>query len=278
LTHSHVPGWTHLRVQLCRVAESWDLKGTPNFQHYRGVEGRARSPGIRLGRRTRRSSLNLHPRTNHKRVSSHSGHPWVLGQATGTSTHKTHHGPDSREAATFPHIVFSTTLCGGYIQMALFPGTPKLESRNCPETVPVGVPGLWKLVTPDCRVWSWQGLNQSCSPRRDLSNAVLHSQFGGREEVDSRLLVVGSQIGSLTPGLSFAHNLSCRCPNGQCEAIFDIYASRSFQWNQEHPNARCFGLCCRTLNIRKSRRTPNSQLWEWEFHPPTSPKVGLRQS
>jgi hypothetical protein len=71
--------------------------------------------------------------------------------------------------------------------------------------------------------------NQTCSPRRDLSNDVSHSQFGGREEVDSRLLVVGSQIANLTPGPSFAHNLGCRCPNDQCEAIFDIYASRPFQ-------------------------------------------------
>jgi len=110
--------------------------------------------------------------------------------------------------------------------MALFPGTPKLESRNCPEIVPVGVPGLWKLITPDYRVWSWRGLNQSCSPRRDLSNVVSHFQFRGRKEVDSWLLVVGSQTASLTPDASFAHNLGCICPNGQCEAIFDIYASR----------------------------------------------------
>jgi hypothetical protein len=31
----------------------------------------------------------------------------------------------------------SAMLRGGYIQMALFLGTPKLESRNCPEIVPV---------------------------------------------------------------------------------------------------------------------------------------------
>ncbi len=48
-------------------------------------------------------------------------------------THMTHHGPDSGEATTFPLIVFSTALRGGYIQMALFPGTPKVESRNCPD-------------------------------------------------------------------------------------------------------------------------------------------------
>jgi hypothetical protein len=265
-----------LRVQLCRVAESWDLKGAPDFQHYRGVEGRARSPGIRLGRRTRRSSLNLHPKPTTRRLVHIREHLWVLGQAMGTLTHKTHHGPDSGEATTFPHIVFSTMLRRGYIQMALFPRTPKLESWNCPEIILVGVPGLWALITPNWKVWLWRGLNQSCSPRRDLSNAMSHSQFEGREEVDSRLLVVRSQIANLTPGPSFAHNLGYRYPNDQCEAIFDIYASRPFQWHQEHPNARCFGLCCRTLNNRESRRTPNPQLWEWEFHPPTSPKVGLR--
>jgi hypothetical protein len=42
------------------------------------------------------------------------------------------------------------------------------------------------------------------------------------------------------------------------------------------PMQGVFGLCCRTLNIRESRRTPNPQLWVWEFHPPTSPKVRLR--
>jgi hypothetical protein len=146
--------------------------------------------------------------------------------------------------------------------MALFLGTPKLESRNCPETVPGGVPELWELITPDCEVWLQRGLDQTRSPRRDLSNDVSHSPFGGREDVDSWLLVVGSQIVSLTPGPSFAHNLGDRCPNGQCEVIFDIYASRPFQWHQEHLNARCFGPCCRALNIRESRRTPTPHFFQ----------------
>jgi hypothetical protein len=145
--------WTHLRVHLSVVAKSWDSEGAPDFQHYRGVEGRARSPGIRLSRGTSRSSLNLHPKQTTKWLVHIREHPWVLGQATGTLDHKTHHGPDSREATTFPHIVFSAMLREDYIQMALFPGTPKLESRNCPETVPVGVLGLWELITPDYRVW-----------------------------------------------------------------------------------------------------------------------------
>jgi hypothetical protein len=143
-----------------------------------------------------------------------------------------------------------------------FPGLPGLESRNCPESVPGEVPGLWELITPDCEVWSRRGLNQTCSSRQDLSNDVLHSQFGGGKEVYFRLLVVGSQTASLTPGLSFAHNLGCGCPNDQCEAIFYMYASRPFQWHQEHLNARCFRPCCRALNIRESRRTPNPHFFQ----------------
>ncbi len=134
-----------------------------------------------------------------------------------------------------------------------FLGLPKWS----PQIVPVGVPKLWTAITLNCRVRSQQGLNQSCSPRRDLSNAMSHSQIKCREEVDSWLLVVGGQTASLTPGPSFAHNLGCRCPNDPWEAILDIYVSGPFQWHQEHLNARCFGPCCRALNIRESRMTLN---------------------
>jgi len=164
-------------------------------------------------------------------VSSHSGTPLGVGTSHGHFGPWDTPRPNLGEATTFPHIVFSVPRFGDYIQMALFPGTPKLESRNCPEIVPVRVPGLWELITPDCKVWSQRGLNQTCRPRRHLFNDVSHSQFAGWEEVDSRLLVVGSQIASLTLGPSFAHNLGDRCPNGQCEAIFDIYASRPLQWH-----------------------------------------------
>jgi hypothetical protein len=120
-----------------------------------------------------------------------------------------------------------------------------LESRNCPETVLGGVLGLWELITPDFEVWSQRGLNQTCSPHRDLFNDVSHSQFGGQEEVDWRLLVVGSQTASLTPGPSFAHNLGYICPNDhfrylrfktfsmtprtlQCEVFWALL------WNSKH--------------------------------------------
>jgi hypothetical protein len=64
------------------------------------------------------------------------GHPWVLGQTTGTSDHKTHHGPDS--GICHHHTPYSILYDApwGYIQMAQIPGTPEMESRNCPEIVP----------------------------------------------------------------------------------------------------------------------------------------------
>jgi len=202
----------------------------------------------------------------------------VLGQATGTWTHLTHHGPDSGEATTFPHIVFSTALGGGYIQMALFPGTPKEESQNCLGLESrVGVLGLWELISPGFDLRLEWGLNQSCSFSRELSNAMLHSFSRRREEIDSWLLVVGSQTASLTPGPSFAHNVGCRCPNGTCEAILGIYTLRLFHWYKEHLNARCFGHWTRALNFWESSGTPTSHFWGCEFHPHTYPKVGLRQ-
>jgi hypothetical protein len=65
----------------------------------RGVKGRARAPGLGLGRMTSlihllelASNLILHTLG----VGTSHGQPW---------THLTHHGPDSGEATTFPHIV-----------------------------------------------------------------------------------------------------------------------------------------------------------------------------
>jgi hypothetical protein len=77
-----------------------------------------------------------------------------------------------------------------------FLGLPKWSL----EIVPAGLPELWTAITPDCRVRSQRGLNQSRSPCQDLSNAMSQAQIGCREEVDSRLLVVGSQIANLTSG------------------------------------------------------------------------------
>jgi hypothetical protein len=112
-------------------------------------------------------------------------------------------------------------------------------SRNCPETVLVGVPKLWKLISPDCQVRLERGLNQYYSSPRELFNAMSHTVIGRRKEVDSWLLLVGSQIASLTPGPSFSHNLGFRCPNGQCEAIRHLHF-KTFPMTSRTPQCEVF--------------------------------------
>jgi hypothetical protein len=116
---------------------------------------------------------------------------------------------------------------------------------------------------------------QTCSFRWELSNGMSHSTCMHRDEVGSQLLMVGSQIANLTIGLSFCHNLCCKCPNGSCEPIFDIYILITFQWYKEHLNVRCFDPCGRTLKFWESQWTPKSRFRECEYHPPTFPKVRL---
>ncbi len=132
--------------------------------------------------------------------------------------------------------------------------------------------GQSRVATLDLR--SEWGLKQTCSSPWELFNGGLHSACTHRGQVDSPLLVVGSQIGNLTPGPSFAHNLCCRCPNGPCQAIFDIYASRPFQRYKGHFKARCFDPCNRVLSFRESQRTPKSPFRECECHPHTPSKWG----
>ncbi len=151
-----------------------------------------------------------------------------------------------------------------------FLGIPKWS----PEIVSMGLLELLTAITLDYKIGLQRGLNQSCSPHQDLFNVMSHSRIGHQKEVDSWLLVVGSKTASLTPGPYFAHYLGYRCPNCQCEAIFDIYVSRPFQWHQEHPNARCFAPCCWALNIRESRKTPTPNFSKCWASAPHLAKVG----
>ncbi len=190
----------------------------------------------------------------------------MLGQATGdlgltwlttARTQGSHHLPPYS-------ILYITPLRphpSGSLSRDSQSGLPKLSQFE--------LPGLWAIITsrPDLR--SRRVLNQSCSSFWELFNTMSHSSVARQDRVDSRLLVVGSQTTNLTLGPSFAHNLGCRCPNGSCEAILNIYTSRPFQWYQEHSNVRCFDPCNQALSFRESRRTPSSHFWECEFHPRT---------
>jgi hypothetical protein len=149
-------------------------------------------------------------------------------------------------------------------------GVPKLSR--------FGLPGLCEFITLCSNLGLGWGLKQTCSSHWELSKGVLHFICTNRGQVNSRLLMVESQTGSLTPGPSFFHNLCWRCPNGSCKAIFDIYTSISFQWHEECLKARCFDPCNQTLKFWESRKTPKSPFRECECHPHTLPKVGLQHN
>jgi hypothetical protein len=190
----------------------------------------------------------------------------VLDKPRATWTHLTHHGPDSGGSHHLPPY---SILCSSPSR----PHPNDIFSQDSQGRVPklsrFGLPGLWASTTSYSDLRLGWGLKQSCSFLWELFNAMLHSSCRRQIRVDSRLLMVGSQTASLTPDLSFAHNLSCRCPNDSFEAISDIYTSIPFQWYKELFNVRCFDPWTWALNFQESRRTPSSHFWECEFHPHT---------
>ncbi len=143
-----------------------------------------------------------------------------------------------------------------------------------------GLSRLWELITPSSDLWLGWGLKQTCSSPREfltMCRNVCRWIATHRGRVDSRLLVVESQTASLTPDPSFDHSLCCKCPNGSCKAIFDIYTSRPFQRYKKHIKERFFFPLNWVLKFWESRRTPSSHFWECESHPHSCLKVGLRQ-
>ncbi len=184
-----------------------------------------------------------------------------------TWTHKTHHNPDLGEATTFPFIIYYVPLHEAHIQMTFCHGTLSHSIGNwvgwngSPKIPKVGPPATLSV---DLRL-KW-GLKQSCSPRQELFNGVLHATCTQGNWVDSQLLVVESQIANLTPDPSFGHNLCFRYPNGSCELILDIYVSISFQWYIELFNPFGFDPCNCFLNIQESTETPlGLQLPNWKL-------------
>ncbi len=146
------------------------------------------------------------------------------------------------------------------------------DSRaGVPKSCQMGLPRLWSPITLRADLRSRCNLKQSCSSFWELFNAVSHSWIGHREEVDSRLLVVGSQTGNSTPDPSFGHNLCYRCLNEQCEPILDIYASRAFHWYKKRHNTLRFDPCNRSLKFQEFTETPSPQvgvaLGVWVFTP-----------
>jgi hypothetical protein len=129
--------------------------------------------------------------------------------------------------------------------------------RRSPEIVSVWTPGtLWvhkSLLRPRIGMTFKANLYLSLKAFQQCVTLYLHTPGS----VDSRLLVVRNQIASLTPDPSFYHNLCWKCPNGSCEAIFDIYTSISFQWHEERLKARCLTPAIKLWSFKSPRGLPS---------------------
>jgi hypothetical protein len=240
------------RVQLCQRMEivgTWCRSQLLTLKGGGGVRGVCWKLWDYTRKRDNYSVTRSCNKTNHKRVSSPLETPLVLGQATGNTDSLDSPQPRLRGSHHLPPYSI------------LYVAPPHLHpngfySRDSQGEVPklsrFGLPRLWELITPSSDLGLRWGLEQTYSSSKELSNGVSHSIFTHRDWVDFWPFVVESQTASLTPGPFFDHNLFCRCPNGSCEAIFDIYISRPFQRYKEHLKVRCFNLYNRTLKFRES--------------------------
>ncbi len=128
-----------------------------------------------------------------------------------TRTHKTHHGPNLGEATTFPLIVLFLLGHRAYSQIPFCFRTPKLGILKFSK---LGLPWLWKPIIFFTNLALMWDLKQSCSPRREIFNGMWHATCTQVNQGDFLFLVVGSQIGTLTPSPSFGHNLCFKTQMG----------------------------------------------------------------
>ncbi len=165
-----------------------------------------------------------------------------------------------REATTFPsYSIFYAWPWGQHPNVIL-----SRDSRMGVSKFPkLGLLWLWRRITlcEDLRL-RW-GLKKICNLHWELFNIMWYATCTQGNWGDFWLLVVESQIGHLTPDLSFGHNLCFRYPNGSCEPILDIYVPRSFHWYKELFNPMNFDPYNCPLKTRESIGT-------------LTPKVGVR--
>ncbi len=111
---------------------------------------------------------------------------------------------------------------------------------------------LWKLVISCANLQLKWHLKQIFIPFWELLKYILHATYMHVIQDDFWLLVVGNQIDTLTPDLSFGHNLCYKYSNGSCKPILDIYVSRTFQWYNELFNSMSFDPWNPSLKIWES--------------------------
>jgi hypothetical protein len=206
-------------------------------------------------------------------------HNWnIFGALTShgqTWIHKIHHDLDLTEATTFPIIIFFVPSHGAITQISFCLETPKLRVLKFSK---LGLSWLWGPITFHAYLWLKWGLKQSCSFYRKLFKGTWNVTYTQVNQCYYQLLMVRNQIGNLTPGPSFGHQLYFKYPNGSCEHILNIHVPRSFQWYKKIVNPMSFEPYNRPLKIQKSIKTSTpkvgAHLGVWGFilsHSPTFP-------
>jgi hypothetical protein len=122
-------------------------------------------------------------KTNHKRVSSHSG--THLGVGTSHRHFDTLDSPRPGLGGSH-HLPPYNILCSSPQQLHPNDFFSKDSQGGVPKLSRVGVLGLWELMSPDCRVRLKQGLNQSCSFPQELFKPcrTMSSDIGKRSIPD----------------------------------------------------------------------------------------------
>jgi hypothetical protein len=207
----------------CRISE---LGARSQLPALKGVRGACWRLWDRLGIGTSLLTYTvLHPNHTNKLVRTHSAPFWCWDKPRANLDSLDSPRPGLGGSHHFPPY---SILCSSSLHLHPNGSFFRDSQSGVPKLSRFGLPGLWTLITPRPELGSRRGLNQSCSSHQELFNGVSHFTCTHRNRVDSWLLVVENQIANLTPDPSFDHNLCCRCPNGSCQAILDIYTSRPF--------------------------------------------------
>jgi hypothetical protein len=177
------------------------------------------------------------------------------------------------EATTFPLIIFFVRGHGANSQMSFCLGTPNL---GVSKFLKLGFPQLCGPIMSCADLWLRSDLKQSYNPCQDLSHDMWNTTCTWVNRGDFSLMI-GSQIGSLTPGPSFGHNLCFKYPKGSCEPILNIYIPRYFQWYEELFNPISFGPWNCPMKIWDSIKTltpkVGAHLGVWGFIPSHFPTI-----
>jgi hypothetical protein len=142
--------------------------------------------------------------TNHKVVRIHFAHSWFWDKPQATldsfdsprpRLRGSHHLPPYSILYSFPSHLHPN----GTFSWDFQSGIPKLSQ--------FGLPKFWAFITSYSDLWLGWGLKKTCSSPWELSNGVSHSTCTHRDQVDSRLLVVESQITALLSTITCAANV-----------------------------------------------------------------------